>query len=76
MGALLGGCGVSASCSAQVKQRMKGMLHEQSTQRTRSMRVRAVLAMHVPTSCSHVLWCLPCVAIHSLPLSAGWKERA
>ena len=61
--ALVGGIGLHLSRSAQVKPRIVGMSDEWSTQRARSVRVRAVLAMHLPYLGIHTLWHFPCACL-------------
>ena len=67
----VGGSRAYFLCSAQVKNEMKGMQSEWSTQRARRFRVSAVLAMHVPNSGSHKLCRFPCALIHPSIVSTG-----
>ena len=52
------------------------MLVEWSTQRTRRVRVCAVLAMHLPHLGIHTLWRFPCASIHTFFLPTGQKQSA
>ena len=74
--AFVWGLGIHLSRPAQVKTGIKGMLVEWSTQHARSVRVCAVLALHVLHPGIHTLWWFPCASIHSLLLSTGQKESA
>ena len=51
------------------------MLDDWSTQRARTVRVCAVLAMHLPNLSIHTSWHFPCASIHSSLVFTGQKRK-
>ena len=73
---IVGGSGAHFLRSAQVNAEMKGIRSARNMQRARRVRIRAVLAMHMPDSGIHALCRIPCAPIHPPFSSQVTRESA